>query len=144
MFYEFTDPFRMMDNTLRQVDRALRFGRNTESADLVVYDVGEHFALIGDLPGFEEKDIELTIEGDVLTLRAERPRDKREGWKLVRAERPALKISRQIELPARVDASAVVATLKDGVLRVTLPKAAEARPKRIAIQTTKKLEAATA
>lgn len=134
MFYELTDPFRMMDNTLRQFDRALSVRPRRSDLDIGLFDVGEHLALTVDLPGLEEKDVELTIEGDVLTLRAEQPNQKREGFKQIRTERPYVRLFKQIELPTRVDGSRVTASLKDGVLRVFLPKAEETKPRRIAIQ----------
>jgi HSP20 family protein len=96
-------------------------------------DEGEALVLKADLPGLADGDVGLTLEGDVLTVKAERRTEVPEGFRPVRSERPAMRLARSFELPCRVDGDATSASMKDGVLTVTLPKAKEARPRRIPV-----------
>ena len=89
-----------------------------------------------ELPGMKPEDIEISVEGDNLTLRGER--------KLVetaatvdyhRREREAGGFRRVLSLPVRIDTEAVSASFKDGVLKIVLPKAKEILPKQIQIKT---------
>lgn len=109
--------------------------RQPQKADPIVSftDRGEELVLFADVPGIKQEDVEITIEGQLLTLRAERKPPSFEGMKLVRSERGKLQVVRQIELPCRVDADAVRAELTDGVLVVRLPKSSEAKPRRIPV-----------
>ncbi len=102
------------------------------SFGLGLRDEGDSLVLHADLPGFDEGDVDISLESDVLTLRAERRRDAAEGACPVRAERVAIQ-SQRYALPCRVDGDAATAVMKDGVLTITLPKAKEARPRRIAL-----------
>jgi len=134
-FLDFTDRFRLMDDLERQVDRmlALQSGRAGAVPWMSLRDAGEALVLVADLPGISEKDIDITIEQDVLTLRAEGAESAPKGYKTVRAERPKVRFQKQIELPVRVDAERAEASSKDGVLTLTLPKAASALPRKIAV-----------
>jgi HSP20 family protein len=92
------------------------------------------FVLETDLPGLGEKDVQLTIHQDVLTLSGERKPDAPQGWFVHRQERRPVKFSRSFALPCKVDPERSTATLKNGVLTVTLVKMAEAKPRAIAVQ----------
>jgi HSP20 family protein len=87
-----------------------------------------------EIPGLDEKDFEIQLQGDVLFLRGEK-RVEREhegaGW----YERSYGRFERAIELPAEVDAEKASASYKAGVLHVTLPKTETARARTIPIQT---------
>jgi HSP20 family protein len=133
--FDFNDPFRWMQSFERQLDRRLRPapGREAPVTQTYLRDMGAALQLRVDLPGVREKDIELTIEGDVLTLRADGTRSRPEGFRAIRTERTPIRFAERIELPARVDNEHVEATFKNGVLEVTLPKAADAKPRKIAI-----------
>lgn len=96
-------------------------------------DEGEALVLRADLPGLADGDVSLTLEGDVLTIAAERRPGATEGYRSIRVERPALRFTRSFELPCRVDGDTTNASMKNGVLTVTLPKAKEARPRRITV-----------
>lgn len=96
-------------------------------------DDGEALVLRADLPGLADGDVGLSLEGDVLTLQAARGSAAPEGFRAVRTERPAVRFARSFELPCRVDGDATSAAMRDGVLTVTLPKAKEARPRRITV-----------
>lgn len=133
-FFDFGDRFRWMDSFERDFDR-LRAGRAREAAPGTIFfrDAGNDLVFLVDLPGVSEQDVEVTLEGDVLTLKAEAPKSAHDGYRLVRSERVSARVQRQIELPVRVDGSGVVATLRDGVLEVRAPKAAEAAPRKIPV-----------
>lgn len=136
MFSDMNDTMKMFDAFERQMQRA--FSQKAvfpEIRDMSLRDRGEELVLTADMPGFTDKDIELTLEGDVLTFKAERAREIPKGHRLIRLERRDVKWHRQYELPCRVDANAVTASLENGVLTVHLPKAAESKPKKIQIGT---------
>jgi len=94
----------------------------------------ERFQLFVDVPGVDPKDVEITLESDVLTIAGERfvqaPKDEE---KIVhrRTERGTGKFYRRFILPESVDAEKVKATDRHGVLEITIPKQAKAMPKRI-------------
>jgi HSP20 family protein len=91
--------------------------------------------LVAELPGVKREDLKIALQNGVLTLSAERkettlPAEAR--W--IRNEIPAGRFSRSVTVPHDVDADRVTAELKDGILRVVLPKAASAHPKEIKVQ----------
>jgi len=95
----------------------------------------DNLYLTAELPGVGAEALEMSIENEKLTLRGERriaEADQRVNYH--RREREAGFFRRVISLPVRVDADKVQATTKNGVLQVTLPKAAEAKPRQIAIK----------
>jgi HSP20 family protein len=98
-----------------------------------VYDSGEALVLLADLPGVKSSDLEITLERDVLTVSGERKPDAPEGYAVLRQERRAARFERSFALPYKVDSEKLAAELKDGVLRVSLPKAAEAQPRKITV-----------
>jgi HSP20 family protein len=88
-----------------------------------------------DLPGHDPKNIHVDVENDVLTVRSERRSETTEkDGRVHRRERSYGLYARSFVLPAIVDASKAEARYENGVLTVTLPKHAEARPKRIAVK----------
>ncbi len=104
-------------------------------------DIFEHegnIVLKAELPGVETKDVDIQVENNILTLRGERKFDSavtRESYH--RVERAYGAFSRSFTLPTVVDTDKIKAEFKDGVLRVTLPKREEAKPKQISISVTK-------
>lgn len=90
--------------------------------------------LEAELPGVPAASLELTVEGDELTLAGERPDLVEAGVTEHRRERTTGRFSRIVRLPFGVEAARVEANLKDGVLEVTLPRAEAERPRRIEVQ----------
>lgn len=90
--------------------------------------------LHADLPGLSDKDVQLSIHQDVLSLSGERRSDAPQGYVAHRQERAPVKFSRSFTLPCKVDPEKSTATMKDGVLTVTLAKATDARPRQIAVK----------
>jgi HSP20 family protein len=94
----------------------------------------DRYIIHADLPGVVAKDIEITMEAGVLTLKGERASDKtedREGYK--RVERVRGTFYRSFSLPDTADATRVEATSKDGVLEIILPKLVKSQPRRITV-----------
>ena len=99
-----------------------------------MYETKEALMVVAELPGLVEKDIHLSIVGDVLNLRGERQSNqevKQESY--YRGERWYGKFERSLPLPMPVQADKVTAKYRDGVLTITLPKVEEIRPKEIKI-----------
>jgi HSP20 family protein len=92
------------------------------------------FTLTAELPGFSKDDVQVELKNNRLTLKGERKRESDVQEKQYRrVERVYGAFERSIKLPAVVDADKAEATFKDGVLKLTLPKAEEAKPKPISI-----------
>jgi HSP20 family protein len=115
-------------------DRGLA-GARESFPRLNLYECEAGYELVAPLPGVPAMAIDLTIEHDVLTIRGERRPFEPEGASPVRRERRRGPFARQITLPAPVAADRVEAALRDGVLRVLLPKSPAATPRRIEIRT---------
>ena len=99
-----------------------------------MYETGEDLFVTFELPGVSEKDLNVSITGDMLTVKGERrfERDARdEGYH--RLERVYGKFERSMPLPIPVQADKVKATYRDGVLEIRLPKVEEVKPKEIKI-----------
>lgn len=98
-------------------------------------DNGNALVFRAEVPGLNERDIELNIDGATLSLKGERKDTAPEGYSVHRKERRAYRFARSFSLPTKIDPDAVEATLKNGVLTVTLPKAKEAQPRQISVRT---------
>jgi HSP20 family protein len=99
-----------------------------------MYESEQALTLKAELPGFSKDDVQVDIKDNVLTLKGERKREhnvKEEQYH--RVERVFGAFQRSFVLPALIDADKAEATFKDGVLELKLPKAEEAKPKRIGI-----------
>lgn len=97
-------------------------------------DDGNNFVLRADVPGLTENDFQIKVAGNTLTLHGERKLEVPEGHSVHRRERSAFRFAKSYELPSRVDAEKATATLKHGVLTLTLPKVAEAQPRQISVK----------
>ena len=103
---------------------------------LDVKEADKEFTVLADIPGVKKEDIAVEVEGDTVSVRAEVKQEKEEkkGEKIVHSERSYGMVSRTFSLPVEVDAQAVKAEYKDGVLKLTLPKKANgAGGRRIAV-----------
>ena len=110
--------FAPFDEFRRRVERAFdeydREGREGRTGALALRDEGTALVLTTDLPGVTEADVSLTLNKNVLTIGVKRTLTPPEGMKALRQERPAFQATRNLALPARVDAEKVRATLRDG------------------------------
>lgn len=95
----------------------------------------QQFVIQMEVPGLKKEDIDIHLENNVLTLRGERKFEQEEQKQNYhRIERFYGKFARSFTLPSLIKAAGIGASLKDGVLEVTIPKAEESKPKKIAIQ----------
>ncbi len=102
---------------------------------LNVWSNDEEAIVQADLPGFAPEDVEISIERNALTLRGNRKAGElKEGETYLRRERWNGKFSRTLELPFKVNGDDVKAEFKNGVLSVSLPRAAEDKPRKIAVK----------
>jgi HSP20 family protein len=128
-----TDPFRELDRLTQQL-----FGTNgTTSRPAVMpmdaYRDGEQFVVQFDLPGVDPSSIDLDVERNVLTVKAERAPDYGDNVELQVAERPRGVFSRQLFLGDTLDADRIEAHYDAGVLTLRLPIAEKAKPRKIEI-----------
>lgn len=100
---------------------------------LDLYQSNDNVVAVVELPGMRKDDIDISLHDGMLTISGERKTQTGDGEQAERSERYVGKFRRSITVPARVDASKVNATYKDGILTVTLPKAEEAKPKQIQV-----------
>lgn len=98
-------------------------------------DEGEAIAMLAELPGLRLEDVELSIEGTTVTLKTTpRTQPIPEGFTALRRERQPAAVEWSFELPYAIDAARAAATLDQGRLSVTLPKAPEAKPRTISVK----------
>lgn len=107
----------------------------TFSPSFEVKETKEGYVFKADLPGIKESDLDISVTGNRLTLSGKREAEKREeGDTFYTYERSYGSFTRSFTLPDGVDMTTVHADLKDGVLALSVKKAPEAQPKKIAIQ----------
>jgi HSP20 family protein len=102
------------------------------ATDLV--EEGDHYVLRADVPGVGEDDVKVELEDNVLTISGERKSEheqRKNGY--YRIERASGRFVRSLTLPEGVDADSIKARFENGVLEVTIPKPAERKPRRVAI-----------
>ena len=126
-----TDPFRDLDRLLSQQV----FGTVARPAAMPMdaYRKGHDFYVHLDLPGIDPDSIDLTVEQNVLTIRAERPQLSPEGAEMIVSERPTGSFSRQLFLGESLDADAVAADYRAGVLTLTIPVREAAKPRKLSV-----------
>jgi HSP20 family protein len=140
------DPFRNMSDIHGEVNRLFDgfLGRpavsgagsavRTWAPVLDMHETENEVVLNFELPGVSEKDVALSITGDLLTLKGERTVNREfKDDNAYHAERVYGKFERSVQLPMPVQSEKVKATYRDGVLEVKLPKAEEVKPKAIKI-----------
>jgi HSP20 family protein len=128
-----TDPFRDFDRLAQQV-----FGAGTTSRPAVMpmdaWREGDTFVIEFDLPGVQPDTLDIDVERNVLTVKAERPR-RNGDWELLASERPVGLFSRQLVLGDNLDLDKVEASYDAGVLRLRVPVAEKAKPRKIEVTT---------
>ena len=133
-----SDPFLTMG---RELERA--FGHLANGAQeflrpfpaLNVWEEGDKFHAEAELPGFKLEDLEVFVEGDLLSIKGKREVIKKEDHTYLRRERITGEFERSVTLPTEVNSESVEASMRDGVLTVILPKAEKARSRKIAVKT---------
>jgi HSP20 family protein len=134
--------FSRFNNIQAELDRVIgtSFGSlvrplgspNRSNPAVDVYQDKDQFTVYAELPGFKKEEIEISLNGDTLTIGGERKQEASED-KGVRTERFFGKFQRSLTLPMAVTSEKVTATYQDGILKVILPKAEESKPKQISV-----------
>ncbi|MBE1546985.1 HSP20 family protein [Mycobacterium sp. OAS707] len=124
-----TDPFRDLDRWTQQV---LGTAARPAVMPMDAWREGDEFIVEFDLPGVTEDSLNLDVERNVLTVHAERP-GLNQDREMVSAERPRGVFSRQLFLGDNLDADRIQASYQNGVLRLSIPVAEKAKPRRIKI-----------
>lgn len=127
-----TDPFRELDRLTQQV---LGTTARPAAMPMDAWQEGEEFVVAFDLPGVDVDSVDIDVERNVLTVRAERKSPTGENTELIAAERPRGVFSRQLILGDALNADAVKAGYDAGVLTLRIPMAEKAKPRRIEIET---------
>ena len=141
------DPFQMLETLQDEMnhpfdfpfsrwpERPSGFLGNSWHPAIDVYDEKDNLVVKADVPGLTKDDIEVTIEGNILTIKGEKKLEEKTKEKdFVREERFYGAFHRAIPLPTGVDADKIKASYKNGVLELTLPKKEEAKPKQISVE----------
>jgi HSP20 family protein len=99
-----------------------------------IYETKESIVLIADMPGVDEKSVDVELEKNILTLTGHVDIDEEKDRSIVYSEYEVGDYERTFTLSDEIDRDKICATVKDGVLRLELPKAEKAKPKKIAIK----------
>ncbi|HEV2767595.1 MAG TPA: Hsp20/alpha crystallin family protein [Acidimicrobiales bacterium] len=125
------DPFRDIDRLTQQ----LAGERRASAMPMDAYRENEHFVVHFDLPGVDPESIDLTVEKNALTVKAERSWQAGDGIDVLVAERPQGSFSRQLFLGEGLDPDRIEARYDEGVLTVTIPVAERAKARKIEVGT---------
>jgi HSP20 family protein len=126
-----TDPFRDFDRIAQQL---LGTTNRPVVMPMDAWREGDRFVIEFDLPGVSPETIDLDVERNVLTVSAERV--ARNGdWEMLASERPRGRFSRQLVLGDNLDLDHIEAGYQDGVVRLSVPVAEKAKPRKIQLQT---------
>jgi HSP20 family protein len=125
------DPFRDFDRFAHALT-SQGAGR-LASMPMDAYREGDNFIVEFDLPGVDPGSIDLTVEKNALTVRAQRSWEPKESQEVLISERPQGTFSRQLFLGEGLDADKIQASYNNGVLRLTIPVAEQAKPRKVQI-----------
>jgi HSP20 family protein len=128
-----TDPFRELDRLTQQFFGTQGTATRPAVMPMDAYRSGSEYVVSFDLPGVSAESIDLDVERNVLTVRAERKADFGEDVEVTVAERPRGVFSRQLFLGDTLDAERISASYDAGVLTLRVPVAEQAKPRKIAI-----------
>ncbi len=140
------DPLLEFETLQEEINRLFEGSRQPEprgiyersfSPAIDVVENADSFGILCDLPGVELKDVEISVTGGIVTLKGEKKRAGEHGDRRdMRGDFSGGKFQRTVQLPLAIDPDRVEAVLKDGVLRIILPKREELKPRQISVKTT--------
>jgi HSP20 family protein len=136
MLIRSADPFREFDRLTQQL---MGTTNRPVAMPMDAWREGDRFVLEFDLPGVSPDSVDLDVERNVLTIRAERVAPNGD-WQMLASERPRGAFSRQLVLGDNLDLDRIEAGYRDGVLRLVVPVAEKAKPRKIELQTERKEE----
>lgn len=130
-------PFDWIDKWFERGEVPAEIGKDQEWVP--AFDVSEtddHVVVKADLPGIDPKELDISITGNVLTVKGEKKQEREEkGESFHWVERTYGSFARSFTLPAYVDSNKIEATYKDGVLRLLIPKTEKSKRKKIEVKT---------
>ncbi|MGW2842031.1 Hsp20/alpha crystallin family protein [Streptomyces sp. NPDC001493] len=129
-----TDPFREMDRIVQQLSGASGTWSKPSVMPMDAYRQGDEYVIALDLPGVTPEAIDVDVERNMLTVKAERrPTEHSDGVQMELSERPLGVFSRQIMLADTLDTEHIEADYDAGVLTLRIPIAERAKPRKIAV-----------
>lgn len=147
MYMKAYDPWRLLNQFHRDLENVFAHSGDERNGDSAIatsawvpaVDIKEepqHFLIEADIPGVNPKDIEITMDNGVLTIKGERKvESQEEGKNYKRVERLHGSFYRRFSLPDTADSEKVSASGKNGVLHISIPKREVAKPRQITVQT---------
>ncbi|MBN9155639.1 MAG: Hsp20/alpha crystallin family protein [Microbacterium sp.] len=127
------DPLRDLERFANSMFEPTRRGPREMPMDL--YRDGDHYVLAADLPGIDPGSVDVDVDGQLLTIRAERTLPAGEGVKWITRERAAGSFLRQLSLGQGIDTENIAASYRHGVLSVTLPVSEKAKARKVEVRT---------
>lgn len=127
------DPFGDLDRFTAALTGGRQGGHRFMPVDL--YRDRDQYVLTADLPGVDPGSVDIDVDGQLLTIRAERTAGSQKGVKWLSQERPYGSYLRQFSLGEGVDAAAISAHYYNGVLSVVIPMGEKAKPRKIEVAT---------
>ncbi len=124
------DPFRELDRVAANLLDS-RQGPRLMPIDL--YRDGEHYVLSADLPGIDPGSVDIDVDGQLLTIRAERTASSHSQAKWLAKERPSGSFMRQFNLGEGIATESISANYDNGVLSVVIPMSERAKPRKVAV-----------
>lgn len=121
-------PFREME---RLADALLEGSRGPRQMPMDLYRDGDHYLLTADLPGMDPGSVDIDVDGQLLTIRAERTLPNGENVKWITRERTSGSFLRQLSLGQGIDTERISASYDNGVLSVTIPVSERAKPRKV-------------
>jgi HSP20 family protein len=128
-----TNPFDLMSEFERLTSSVFDTARAPRLMPVDLFRDGDKYVLSADLPGIDPESVDLDVDGQLLTIRAERRGPSTENAKWLTRERPWGSYMRQFTLGDGVDVENISANYEHGVLSVTVPMAERAKPRKIAV-----------
>jgi HSP20 family protein len=126
------DPFRELD---RMASALLDTRQGPRLMPMDLYRDGDHYVLAADLPGIDPGSVDIDVDGQLLTIRAERTLRSTEGVKWLARERQSGSFLRQLNVGSGVDTEHITASYENGVLLVTIPVSERAKRRRVEVTT---------
>ena len=140
------EPWSFVNRLHRELNQAFNNGSN--SAEVVhtpsvswsprvdIHEEAERFVVLADVPGVETKDIDITAENGVLTIKGQRGSDRKDTDKngYQRIERSSGSFARRFTLPESANTESITAKQTNGVLEVSIPKQPQVQPRRISVE----------
>jgi HSP20 family protein len=134
------DPFAALLGVQRAMDSVMGsdwFGSRTAGSGVFplinVFNDGDEFVLVAEMPGVKKEDLDIQVRGDTLRIQGKKTISYDDEASVHRRERAAGQFDRTLTLPAEVDAAKVAAEYRDGVLTLRLPRAESAKPRTVTI-----------